>query len=134
MPEKFLTFTQLSAREDFIEFCRHDNFKSNNIYYAIFFTTLFTGVLISPQPDQERNMLQRPNSDFCKPLKKKKSEFPIRPPRQQMTSASDEKWRPYNCFFSRVGLRTYQHPCKRRDQNLSLTVSETKCFILPESL
>ena len=28
-----------------------------------------------------------------------------------MTSASDEKWRPFNCFFSRVGLRTYQHPC-----------------------
>ena len=28
-----------------------------------------------------------------------------------MTSASDEKWRPFNFFFSRVGLRTYQHPC-----------------------
>ena len=28
-----------------------------------------------------------------------------------MTSASDEKWRPFNYFFSRVGLRTYQHPC-----------------------
>jgi len=28
-----------------------------------------------------------------------------------MTSASDEKWRPFNCFFSRVGLRNYQHPC-----------------------
>ena len=28
-----------------------------------------------------------------------------------MTSASDEKWRPFNCFFSRVVLRTYQHPC-----------------------
>ena len=28
-----------------------------------------------------------------------------------MTSASDEKWRPFNCFFSRAGLRTYQHPC-----------------------
>ena len=28
-----------------------------------------------------------------------------------MTSASDEKWRLFNCFFSRVGLRTYQHPC-----------------------
>ena len=27
-----------------------------------------------------------------------------------MTSASDEKWRTFNCFFSRVGLRTYQHP------------------------
>ena len=29
-----------------------------------------------------------------------------------MTSASDEKWRPFNCFCSRVGLRTYQYPCK----------------------
>ena len=28
-----------------------------------------------------------------------------------MTSASDEKWRLLNWFFSRVGLRTYQHPC-----------------------
>ena len=28
-----------------------------------------------------------------------------------MTSASDEKWRPFNCLFSRIGLRTYQHPC-----------------------
>ena len=28
-----------------------------------------------------------------------------------MTTASDEKWRPLNCFFSRVGLRTYQHHC-----------------------
>ena len=28
-----------------------------------------------------------------------------------MTSASDEKWRPFNCFFSRVGLRTYQYSC-----------------------
>ena len=29
-----------------------------------------------------------------------------------MTSASDEKWRFFN-FFSRAGLRTYQHPCNR---------------------
>ena len=27
-----------------------------------------------------------------------------------MTSASYEKWRPFNCFYSRVGLKTYQHP------------------------
>ena len=31
-----------------------------------------------------------------------------------MTSASEEKWRPFNYFFSRVGLRTYQHPCVGR--------------------
>ena len=28
-----------------------------------------------------------------------------------MTSSSDEKCRTFNCLFSRVGLRTYQHPC-----------------------
>ena len=28
-----------------------------------------------------------------------------------MTSSSDEKWQPFNGFLSRVGLRTYQHPC-----------------------
>ena len=28
-----------------------------------------------------------------------------------MTSASDEKLQLFNCFVSRVGLRTYQHPC-----------------------
>ena len=60
-----------------------------------------------------RKNLQRPNSNFCKPLKKKKSEGC---PSNQVsaaatTSASDEKWRPFNCFFSRVGLKTYQHPC-----------------------
>ena len=31
-----------------------------------------------------------------------------------MTSASGEKWRFFNCFFSRVGLRTCQHPCTFR--------------------
>ena len=28
-----------------------------------------------------------------------------------MIPTSDEKLRPFNCFFSRVGLRTYQHLC-----------------------
>ena len=53
------------------------------------------------------------NSNFCKPLKKKNSE--VCPSNQisaaAMTSASVEKWRTFNCFFSRVGLRTYQQPC-----------------------
>jgi len=35
-----------------------------------------------------------------------------------MTSSSDEKWRPFNCFFSRVGLRTYQHPCTSRNVHI----------------
>jgi len=26
---------------------------------------------------------------------------------------AEEKWRYFNCFFSRLGLRTYQHPCIR---------------------
>ena len=47
--------------------------------------------------------------------KKKKSE--VCPSNQvstaAMTSTSDEKWWPFNCFFSRVGLRTYQHPCNK---------------------
>ena len=29
----------------------------------------------------------------------------------EVTSMSDEKWRLFNCFFCRVGLRTYQEPC-----------------------
>ena len=40
-----------------------------------------------------------------------------------MTSASDEKWRPFSCFFSRDGLRTYQHPCTKY-----LTVKK-KCLV-----
>ena len=60
-----------------------------------------TGVLISPYPNHERNKLQRPNSNFCKPLKKNNSEGC---PSNQvsaaaMTSASDEIWRTFNCFF-----------------------------------
>ena len=71
-----------------------------------------TGVLISPQPDQEVNKLQRPKSNFCKPLKKKSECCPSNlVSAAAMTSASDEKWRPFNCFFRRVRLRTYQHPC-----------------------
>ena len=31
-----------------------------------------TGVLVSPLPYQEGNKLKQPNSNFCKPLKKKK--------------------------------------------------------------
>ena len=59
-----------------------------------------TGVLISPQPDQEGNKLQRPNCNFCKPLKKNKSEScPSNQVSAAAMTASDEKWRPFNCFF-----------------------------------
>ena len=40
---------------------------------------LDTGVLISPQPDQERNKLQQPNSNICKPLKKKFRKLSVQP-------------------------------------------------------
>ena len=49
---------------------------------------------------------------FCKPLKNNSE---ICPSNQvsaaAMTSVSGEKWRLFNCFLSRVGLRTHQHPC-----------------------
>ena len=38
-----------------------------------------TGVLISPYPDQEEDKLQRPNSNFCKPLKKKIGRLSFQP-------------------------------------------------------
>ena len=68
-------------------------------------------MLISPQPDQERSKLQRPNSNFCKPLKKKNKNFvrPTRSPRQQDLRVG-RKMATFR-FFSRVGIRTYQHPC-----------------------
>jgi hypothetical protein len=50
-------------------------------------------------------------TNFCKPLKNNSECCPFnQASAAAMTSASDEKWRPFNCFFSRVGLRTYQHP------------------------
>ena len=63
--------------------------------------------------------------NFCKPLKKTKSESC---PSNQVsasarTSASDEKCRPFNCFFSRVGLRTYQDPCIHIDLSTQPTPS-----------
>ena len=59
-----------------------------------------TGVLISPYPDQKGNKLQRSNSNFCKPLKKNSDSYPSnRVSATSMTSASDEQWRPFNCFF-----------------------------------
>ena len=72
----------------------------------------YTGVLINPQLDQEGNKLQRPNSNFCKPLRNNSEGCPSNQvSTAAMSSASDEKWRPYNCFFSQVRLKTYQHPC-----------------------
>jgi len=48
------------------------------------------------------------NSNFCKPLKNNSEGCPSNQvSAAAMTSALDEKLRPFNCFFSRVGLRTY---------------------------
>ena len=70
-----------------------------------------TGVLISPWPSQEVNKLQQPN--FCKPLKKKIHNVvrPTRSPRQQWPPRRTKNGDISSVFFSRVGLRTYQHPC-----------------------
>ena len=79
---------------------------------------------VMQHPDQGGNKLQRPNSKFRKPPKKKNSEhFPSNQISEAaVTSESEEKWRTFNCFFCRVGLRTYQHPCTN-------TVSDTVFFI-----
>ena len=51
-------------------------------------------------------------SNFCKSLKKNSESCPSNQvSAAATTSTSDKKWRPFSCFFSRVGLRTYQHPC-----------------------
>ena len=56
--------------------------------------------------------MQRPNSNFCMPLKNNSEGFPSNQISvATMTSASEEKWRPFSCFYSRVWLRTYQHHC-----------------------
>ena len=71
-----------------------------------------TGVLISPWPDLEGSKLQRPNSTFCKPLKNNSEGFPSNQvSAAAMTSASDKNGDLSIVFFSRVELKTYQHPC-----------------------
>ena len=73
----------------------------------------FTGGADKSLARPGRKKLQRPNSNFCKPLKKKSEGCPSNQVfSAAMTSTSDEKWRTLNCFFSKVGLRTYQHPSK----------------------
>ena len=80
--------------------------------YVVKVREQYTEVLISPLLDQEGNKPQRPNSNFCRPLKNNSEGCPSNQvSAAAMTSASDEKWRPLSCFFIWVGLRTYQHPC-----------------------
>jgi len=57
------------------------------------------------RPGRKKIYVQRPNSKFCQPLKKNSEDCPSNQvSAAAMTSASDEKWRPFNCFFSRVAL------------------------------
>ena len=91
--------------------------SDGNYFTKILYTfvkTMYRGADKSLAQPGKKNKLQRPNSNFCKSLKKKKKSEGC--PSNQisaaaMTSVSDEKWRPFTCFFRRVGLRTYQHPC-----------------------
>ena len=48
-----------------------------------------------------------------------------------MTSASEKKWRPFNCFFSWVGLRTYQQPCT---YSFTYLLTYSRSSVLPEKL
>ena len=65
---------------------------------------------------RQGNKLEWPNSDFCKPLKKNSEGCPSKP---GLRSSNDlcvgRKMATFQLFsvFSRVGLRTYQHPCNR---------------------
>ena len=39
-----------------------------------------------------------------------------------MTSTLDEEWWPFNCFFSQVRPRAYQHPCRSRWHHLFIHI------------
>jgi len=56
---------------------------------------------------------------------------PTRSPRQQWPPRRTKKWRTFNCFFSRVGLRIYQHPGRRqeRSQGRAVTVCSQVQYI-----
>ena len=87
--------------------------STNEISYCtqMSIPTIYTRVVINLYPEQEGNKLQQPNSNFCKPLRNNSECFPSNQvSAAAMTSALDEKRRPFICFFSRVGLKTYQHP------------------------
>ena len=77
-------------------------------------TTTKLGIYSTYSPRSSIHVLAR-CSNFCTPLKNNSECCPSNQVSVAvMTFASDEKWRPFNCFFTRVGLRTYQHPCMGR--------------------
>ena len=91
----------------------------SSFYVPTHSTGAFTGVKVSYFLEYQGadkslagpGIKQATATKLCKPLKNNSEGCPSNQVSEAaMTSASDEKWRTYNCFFSRVGLRTYQHP------------------------
>ena len=87
--------------------------KTTNIFDVILLTPfIIPGYWYVLSPTRKETSCSDQTLNFASHQKKNQE---VCPPNQvsaaAMTSASDEKWRPFNCFFSRVGLRTYQHPC-----------------------
>ena len=91
-------------------------------FFPTHFFSQLPEVLISLWPDQEGKKLQRPNSNFCKLLKKKNQKF-FFPSNQfsaaAMTSASDEKWRTFICFFQSGRAKNLSAPLCRCPAALS---------------
>ena len=96
------------------------------------------------KPDQEGNKLQRPNSNFRKPLKKYSEGFPSKQVfAAAMTSASDEEYRPFNCFFQSgrakdlsaplcLALHPHVYCCRKRQSGCRIglnVVERRKDFI-----
>ena len=70
------------------------------------------GIYSTYSPPSSVSFLAR-FSNFCKPLKKNSEDCPSNQvSAAAMTSASDEKWRPFNCFF----FQSREQVVARRDQ------------------
>ena len=94
-----------------------------------------TGVLISPQPDQEGNKLQRHISNFWKPLKKNSEGCPFNQvSAATMTSASDEIWRPFNCFFQSGRVKDLSAHLKTGDQTSYIWLAELTLHLYPSGI
>ena len=67
-------------------------------------TTNKLGIYSTYSPRSSIHSLAR-CSNFCKPLKKKSDRCPSNQVSAAEMTASDEKWRPFNCFFFSPGNR-----------------------------
>ena len=87
---------------------------------------IFTGCwkILSPTRKETSYNDQTLTSASHSKTKNQKVVRPTRSPRKQWPPRRDEKWRPFNCFLGRVGLRTYQHPCIW----LIFTIEKTRFF------